>query len=117
MKDKKHLLFIVTYFTLLILLVISIIYLTDWSLFSEKREFLYKITTPSGKTIEVTKVQGGATSLDYLQVKIGQIIVSNEIVYSGFKIDELYIKHDTITIQFNNSSSCINPQFIQASIE
>lgn len=108
MKDKKYLLTIVAYLTLLILIVISIFYFTDWSLFSEKDEVLYKITTPSGKTVEVFKVLGDATSLDYLQVKTGKTIILSKVIYSDFKIDELDIRDDTITIHYNNSSSCIN---------
>ena len=98
MTDKKRLMYIITYITLLISFFVSILCIPNRSFFSEEPEVLYRIETPDDKMIEVIKVMGGATSLDYLQVHVNEQLRLNVEIYNSFSIDQLLISTDSIYI-------------------
>lgn len=116
MTDKKRLMYIIIYITLLISFFVSILCIPNRSFFSEEPEVLYRIETPDDKMIEVIKVMGGATSLDYLQVHVNEQLRLNVEIYNSFSIDQLLISTDSIYIKYKEP---INYHFkcIQVSIK
>lgn len=116
MTDKKRLMYIITYITLLISFFVSILCITNRSFFSEETEVFYRIETPDDKMIEVIKVMGGATSLDYLQVHVNEQLRLNVAIYNSFSIDTLLISTDSISIKYKDPITS-KLKSIQASIK
>lgn len=118
MSKYKQTLFIL----LKILLISSILFvfigllICVFPLFQNKKDVRYQIRTPSNSLIEIFKVPGGATSLDYLQISVDGEAVVNEVIHNDFMIDKLFIRNDSLIISFTDSSLNMNPHIIQIHI-